>query len=182
MQLVGEVSATGQERSGALFRRLGVERPLAHGLPDERRDRLVGKLLFDTDERDPVADADVPEIDLGEPSLLHEEPLDVGRAQPVAPPDVEEDVREPLRERLAIAVALAARWRSGAIRRLLEGAGGSSSELLDFSRMLRAPFEDEQSEILSVEEMADRWGGGLDPALIAQAEKLGMIEYSSSPW
>src|SRR5918999_1322162 len=29
-----------------------------------------------------------------------------------------------------------------AIRRLLEGAGGSSSEMLDFSRALRAPFED----------------------------------------
>jgi DNA-binding transcriptional MerR regulator len=62
-----------------------------------------------------------------------------------------------------------------AIRRLLEGAGGSSSEVLDFSRMLRAPFEDEQPEIVSVEEMADRWGGGLDPALIAQAEELGMM-------
>src|SRR5213594_672222 len=31
-----------------------------------------------------------------------------------------------------------------AIRRLLEGAGGSSSEVLNFSRALRAPFEDEE--------------------------------------
>src|SRR5213592_4357756 len=41
-----------------------------------------------------------------------------------------------------------------AIRRLLEGAGGSSSEVLDFSRALRAPFEDEEPEILDEEEMA----------------------------
>src|SRR5215204_3975676 len=48
------------------------------------------------------------------------------------------------------------------IRKLLDGAGGSSSEVLDFSRMLRAPFEDEQPEILDEEEMAARWGGPLD--------------------
>src|ERR1043165_4939643 len=35
-----------------------------------------------------------------------------------------------------------------AIRRLLEGAGGSGSEVLSFSRALRAPFEDEQPEII----------------------------------
>src|SRR5919198_1116696 len=32
-----------------------------------------------------------------------------------------------------------------AIRRLLEGAGGSGSEVLSFSRALRAPFEDGQA-------------------------------------
>src|SRR5213083_3560817 len=62
-----------------------------------------------------------------------------------------------------------------AIRRLLEGAGGSSSEVLDFSRTLRAPFEDEQPEILDMEEMAERWGGRADPELIARAEKLGIM-------
>src|SRR5947208_2259805 len=61
------------------------------------------------------------------------------------------------------------------IRRLLEGAGGSSAEVLDFSRALRAPFEDEQPEVLNAEEMAGRWGGRLDPALIARAVKLGMM-------
>jgi DNA-binding transcriptional MerR regulator len=61
-----------------------------------------------------------------------------------------------------------------AIRRLLEGAGGSSREVLDFSRTLRAPFEDEQPEIISAEEMTQRWGG-LDPGLIARAEELGMM-------
>src|SRR6266545_1298243 len=62
-----------------------------------------------------------------------------------------------------------------AIRRLLEGAGGSSSEVLDFSRTLRAPFEDEQPEILTADEMEERWGGRLDPALMARSEKLGLL-------
>ena len=62
-----------------------------------------------------------------------------------------------------------------AIRRLLEGAGGSTAEVLNFSRALRAPFEDEQPEILDQAEMAERWGGRADPALIERAEKLGMM-------
>jgi DNA-binding transcriptional MerR regulator len=62
-----------------------------------------------------------------------------------------------------------------AIRRLLEGAGGSGAEVLNFSRALRAPFEDEQPEIIDMREMAERWGGRADPALIERAEKLGMM-------
>src|SRR6476620_994905 len=46
-----------------------------------------------------------------------------------------------------------------AIRRLLEGAGGSSTEVLNFSRALRAPFEDEEPEVLDTDEMEERWGG-----------------------
>jgi DNA-binding transcriptional MerR regulator len=61
------------------------------------------------------------------------------------------------------------------IRKLLEGAGGSSSEVLNFSRTLRAPFEEEQSEIVSAEELAGRWGGGLDERLMSRAEKLGLF-------
>src|SRR3954471_40198 len=61
------------------------------------------------------------------------------------------------------------------IRKLLEGAGGSSAEVLDFSRMLRAPFEDEQPEILDANEMAERWGGPLDERLMARSEKLGLL-------
>jgi DNA-binding transcriptional MerR regulator len=62
-----------------------------------------------------------------------------------------------------------------AIRRLLEGAGGSGSEVLGFSRALRAPFEDEQPEIIDMDEMAERWGGKADSALIARAAKLGLM-------
>jgi DNA-binding transcriptional MerR regulator len=61
------------------------------------------------------------------------------------------------------------------IRKLLESAGGSSSEVLNFSRTLRAPFEDEQPEIVSAEELAERWGGELDEQLMARAEKLGLM-------
>jgi DNA-binding transcriptional MerR regulator len=61
------------------------------------------------------------------------------------------------------------------IRKLLEGAGGSSSEVLNFSRTLRAPFEDEQPEILDEQEMAERWGGPLDARLMARSEKLGQL-------
>jgi DNA-binding transcriptional MerR regulator len=61
------------------------------------------------------------------------------------------------------------------IRKLLEGAGGSSAEVLNFSRTLRAPFEDEQPEIVAAEELAERWGGALDERLMARAEKLGLF-------
>jgi DNA-binding transcriptional MerR regulator len=62
-----------------------------------------------------------------------------------------------------------------AIRKLLEGAGGSSSEVLNFSRTLRAPFEDEEPEILDEREMSERWGGPLDERLMARTEKLGLL-------
>jgi DNA-binding transcriptional MerR regulator len=61
------------------------------------------------------------------------------------------------------------------IRKLLESAGGSSSEVLNFSRTLRAPFEDEQPEIIDEQEMAERWGGPLDERLMARTEKLGLL-------
>ena len=61
-----------------------------------------------------------------------------------------------------------------AIRRLLEGAGGSSEEVLRFTRALRAPFEDEQSQIVTAEELGRRWGTA-DPKLLARAEKLGIV-------
>lgn len=61
-----------------------------------------------------------------------------------------------------------------AIRRLLEGAGGSSAEVLNFSRALRQPFEDEQPEILAEAEIEKRWGAA-DQALLERAERLGML-------
>jgi DNA-binding transcriptional MerR regulator len=61
-----------------------------------------------------------------------------------------------------------------AIRRLLEGARGSSEEVLRFTRALRAPFEDERSQIVTAEELGRRWGT-TDPRLLARAEKLGIV-------
>src|SRR6478672_6873826 len=55
-----------------------------------------------------------------------------------------------------------------AIRKLLEGAGGKSEEVLRFTRAIREPFEDEQSEIVTLEELAEQFGPR-DPALLAKA-------------
>jgi DNA-binding transcriptional MerR regulator len=62
-----------------------------------------------------------------------------------------------------------------AIRRLLDGADvGSSDEVLRFTRAVREPFEDEQSEIVTVEELAEQFGAQ-DPAILERAEKLGLL-------
>jgi DNA-binding transcriptional MerR regulator len=63
----------------------------------------------------------------------------------------------------------------GAISRLLEGVGESSGEVLDFARAVRAPFENEEPEILPGEEITKRWGGEADPELFTRAEKLGIL-------
>jgi DNA-binding transcriptional MerR regulator len=62
-----------------------------------------------------------------------------------------------------------------AIRRLLEGANGSSTDVLRFTRALRAPFaEDETPEIVTAAELAERWNVN-DEALIRKAERLGIL-------
>ena len=61
-----------------------------------------------------------------------------------------------------------------AIRKLVEGAGGSSSEVLRFTRAVREPFEDETPEIVTVEELAEQFGSG-SPDLLRAAEKLGLL-------
>jgi DNA-binding transcriptional MerR regulator len=63
-----------------------------------------------------------------------------------------------------------------AIRRVLETADGSAGEVVDFARALRAPFEDETPEIIEAVELAASWGAQeVDPALIHQAEELGIL-------
>jgi DNA-binding transcriptional MerR regulator len=61
-----------------------------------------------------------------------------------------------------------------AIRRLLEGSGGRSDEILRFTRAVREPFEDEQPEIVTLEELAEQFGAS-DPDLLTKAEKLGLL-------
>jgi DNA-binding transcriptional MerR regulator len=63
----------------------------------------------------------------------------------------------------------------GAIARLLEGVGESSGEVLGFARAVRAPFEDEEPEILHEDEIANRWGGEADASLFERAEQLGLL-------
>ena len=62
-----------------------------------------------------------------------------------------------------------------AIRRVLESTEGSSAEIVDFARAVRAPFEDETPEIFEPAELAEIWGAKeLDPKLIRRGEKLGI--------
>src|SRR5918996_5538093 len=69
----------------------------------------------------------------------------------------------------------------GAIRKLIEGAKGSTSEVLRFTRALRAPFEEEEPEIMEGRELAKRFGGdpdgGPDPKLLERALELGVLRH-----
>jgi len=63
-----------------------------------------------------------------------------------------------------------------AIRRVLESTGGSSKEMVDFARAVRAPFEDETPEIFEARELAAAWKvKEVDPKLIRHGEKLGIL-------
>src|SRR6476659_4138907 len=62
-----------------------------------------------------------------------------------------------------------------AIRRVLDSGDGSASAIFDFTRALRAPFEDEAPEIVDAEELARLWGEAADAKLRRRAEKLGIF-------
>ncbi|MBS1862509.1 MAG: MerR family transcriptional regulator [Actinobacteria bacterium] len=63
-----------------------------------------------------------------------------------------------------------------AIRRVLESTGGSSKEMVDFARAVRAPFEDETPEIFSHADFAEAWRvESVDERLLKRAEKLGVL-------
>lgn len=63
-----------------------------------------------------------------------------------------------------------------AIRRIIDTAGGSSGDLLDFTRKVREPYESERPEILEAAEIAAPWGDtGLDNEHAARVERLGLM-------
>jgi DNA-binding transcriptional MerR regulator len=63
-----------------------------------------------------------------------------------------------------------------AIRRVLESTGGSSKEMVDFARAVRAPFEDETPEIFGPADFATSWNlDEVDERLLKRAEKLGVL-------
>jgi DNA-binding transcriptional MerR regulator len=62
-----------------------------------------------------------------------------------------------------------------AIRRVLDSGDGSASAIFDFTRALRAPFEDEAPEIVEADELAEIWGEVADVRLTHRAEKLGIF-------
>ena len=61
------------------------------------------------------------------------------------------------------------------IRKLIENAGGSTEQVLRFTREVREAFEEEQPEIVELAELADRFGEGADGRLLARAVKLGLL-------
>jgi DNA-binding transcriptional MerR regulator len=62
-----------------------------------------------------------------------------------------------------------------AIRRLIESAGGSTEDVLRFTRTARAAFEDEEPEVVTVAELAGQWGEAASPALLDRAVALGLM-------
>jgi DNA-binding transcriptional MerR regulator len=62
-----------------------------------------------------------------------------------------------------------------AIRRVLDSGDGSASAMFDFTRALRAPFEEEAPEIVDPEELAAIWTEPIDAKLTRRAEKLGIF-------
>ena len=61
-----------------------------------------------------------------------------------------------------------------AIRRLLESSGGSTDEVLRFTRAVTAPFEDEQPEVVELGDLADAFGAG-DERALERAIELGLL-------
>ncbi len=63
-----------------------------------------------------------------------------------------------------------------AIRRIIDSARGSSGDLLDFTRTVRAPYETERPEILEAAEIAAPWGeSALSADQIERVERLGLM-------
>ncbi|HEU4598549.1 MAG TPA: helix-turn-helix domain-containing protein, partial [Solirubrobacterales bacterium] len=70
-----------------------------------------------------------------------------------------------------------------AIRRVLETTDGSSREIVDFARAVRAPFEDETPEIFNADELAAAWGvKTFDPKLLARVAKMGVVREIWGPF
>jgi DNA-binding transcriptional MerR regulator len=61
------------------------------------------------------------------------------------------------------------------IRRLLERTGGSSEELLRFTRAAREPFAHEVPEVIGIEELGRRFGAQNRPDLLERAVALGLL-------
>ncbi|HMI80569.1 MAG TPA: MerR family transcriptional regulator [Solirubrobacterales bacterium] len=63
-----------------------------------------------------------------------------------------------------------------AIRLVLESSEGSSREMVDFARAIRAPFEDETPEIFDEAELAAAWRvDELDQKLLQRSEEMGIV-------
>ena len=62
-----------------------------------------------------------------------------------------------------------------AIRRLIEGAGGETEEVLRFTQAVREPFEQEESREVGLDELSQMWGDRADPRILQRALELGLL-------
>jgi DNA-binding transcriptional MerR regulator len=62
-----------------------------------------------------------------------------------------------------------------AIRRLIEGAGGETDEVLRFTQAVREPFEQEGSREVGLDELSQMWGENADPRILQRALELGLL-------
>jgi DNA-binding transcriptional MerR regulator len=70
---------------------------------------------------------------------------------------------------------LAAGFNHEAIRGLLEQAGGSTTEVLRFTKAVRGAFEEEEPEVVTLADLLERWGENADPALLTRAIEIGIL-------
>jgi len=62
------------------------------------------------------------------------------------------------------------------IERLVAGESeGASEAMLSFRRAITAPFEDEQAEMITADELAERFAAKADPKALERATKLGVL-------
>lgn len=61
------------------------------------------------------------------------------------------------------------------IKRLLDAEHAPAERLLGLKRLATAPFQTEEPELLTLEELGARFGGSATPRTLAQAEKLGIL-------
>ena len=62
-----------------------------------------------------------------------------------------------------------------AIRRLIEGAGGETEEVLRFTQAVREPFEQEEPREVDLDELSKTWGDRADPRILRRALDLGLL-------
>jgi DNA-binding transcriptional MerR regulator len=62
-----------------------------------------------------------------------------------------------------------------AIRRLIENAGGSTEDVLRFTRTARAAFDAEVPEVSTIGDLAEQWGDAGSPELLERAVSLGLL-------
>jgi DNA-binding transcriptional MerR regulator len=62
-----------------------------------------------------------------------------------------------------------------AIERLIGEHGASAERFVGLRQAITAPFETESPEVLTVDELAERFGPPIDPKALAKAQKLGLL-------